>query len=56
MKVKSGATVVSQQLARYAKIDKIDRLILVTSRMAHMSLNGTVYGNVRLESIFIGGF
>lgn len=56
VKVKSGAAVVSQQLARYAKTDKVDRLILITTRMAHMSLDGTVYGNVRLETIFIGGF
>ena len=56
IKVKSGANVVSDQLARYAKCDQIEQLILITTRMAHVQLQGTMYGNVMLETIFIGGF
>jgi hypothetical protein len=56
IKVKSGANVVSEQLARYAHSDQIKCLILITSRMAHVQLQGTMYGRVMLETIFIGGF
>jgi len=56
VKVKSGAAVVSKQLHRYAKSNQIDNLMLVTTRMDHVMLDGFVYGDIRLDVVFIGGF
>lgn len=55
VKVKGGASIVSGQLSRYANSDQIENLILITTRMAHVILNGTMYGRIKLKTIFIEG-
>lgn len=43
LKIKGGATAVLAQLERYAQCDRVESLLLVTTKAAHLKLSGVSF-------------